>query len=523
MKAESGSILSCRLSRGEWFVYILVSLALMVVAGYRAATVAFFHDEAVSYLAGVLPGLRHLLQYDLYIDAGNHFLNTVGMYLSHKTFGSAEWSLRLPSMIGLLVWLISSVRMAFLLSGNQGRRLVYFLFLQANPILFDYFSAARGYGLSCAFVLASMALYLDKKQMAGRSLGRDLCVILLAGAAVLSNLITLYVFTALTFCVVGERFLKVFRGHVVRGGEGEGWPTALLAAAAILPLAIVLPHIQKLLARRAFYFGGTDGLVADSVSSMVSSYSVGFQGPLLMAAAWGVILASVMLLCMAAARLRSTDARPLYFRGGLVAISVMLQPVAAFHLLGSRYPVDRTALFLLPVLVPPLLMLMEIAMLRMRIGKAVVSGLLLFGLVLLNIRMIQGRLETGLFGFSHFESSSREALKDVSEHVVMSGLHQPISLGVDWILEPTVNYYRLHLNYDWLDEVNRRGYYGNHDYFYQYRGNLDPLGDKVLRNDHDFLFISDQSWSDEVQGVRYRIIHRYEQSETILAVKRSLR
>ena len=41
-----------------------------------------------------------------------------------------------------------------------------------------------------------------------------------------------------------------------------------------------------------------------------------------------------------------------------------------------------------------------------------------------------------------------------------------ISLGISWIFEPTINFYRQTRKLDWLKEVNRDGYTGSYDYYY---------------------------------------------------------
>jgi hypothetical protein len=41
-----------------------------------------------------------------------------------------------------------------------------------------------------------------------------------------------------------------------------------------------------------------------------------------------------------------------------------------------------------------------------------------------------------------------------------------ISLGISWVFEPTINYYRQTKALNWLKEVNRDGYKGAFDYYY---------------------------------------------------------
>ena len=41
-----------------------------------------------------------------------------------------------------------------------------------------------------------------------------------------------------------------------------------------------------------------------------------------------------------------------------------------------------------------------------------------------------------------------------------------IKLGINWLFEPTVNFYRTTKSLKWLKEVNRDGFKGDYDYYY---------------------------------------------------------
>jgi hypothetical protein len=64
---------------------------------------------------------------------------------------------------------------------------------------------------------------------------------------------------------------------------------------------------------------------------------------------------------------------------------------------------------------------------------------------------------------SHTEEMLETLESDYKTHV------QPgsqTSLGITWVFEPTINFYRQTKGLDWLKEVNRDGYTGNFDYYY---------------------------------------------------------
>lgn len=125
------------------FAYILL----------RSVMLSFTVDEAITYkyVSGFWEERLH---------SNHHFLNTWLMKAFSLIFGSHEWSLRLPNVLSFLLY-AESVRR--LLKGIHSHVIFFagvalFLF---NPLILEYFSLARGYGLSLAFGLFSFALLTD--------------------------------------------------------------------------------------------------------------------------------------------------------------------------------------------------------------------------------------------------------------------------------------------------------------------------------------------------------------------------
>ena len=50
-----------------------------------------------------------------------------------------------------------------------------------------------------------------------------------------------------------------------------------------------------------------------------------------------------------------------------------------------------------------------------------------------------------------------------------------IKLGVNWLFEPTVNFYRQTMGIDWLLPVDRSGIKKNDDYYYIFKDELNQL------------------------------------------------
>lgn len=60
-----------------------------------------------------------------------------------------------------------------------------------------------------------------------------------------------------------------------------------------------------------------------------------------------------------------------------------------------------------------------------------------------------------------------------------NALHSPgsmhVSLGINWLFEPTINFYRQTHHIDWLIPANRNGLSPNDDYYYCFKDELHEL------------------------------------------------
>jgi len=478
--------------------------------------VDFTHDEGLSFLHGVLPGIQHLVMSDRYVSAGNHVLQTLAMYVCAKMFGPSELSLRLFSLASLAIWLGTSIVLVLRLSPNGLRRMAYFLLLQANPFLFDLFSAARGYGPAYSLLFAGMVLYMFSAPPGERSLLTTLSIAWLASLAVLSNLMALYFFAAVVLALNAEHF---FEGIARRREPAlRNHLAAILAVntAALFPVAVLAPLILKLRMRQSFYFGGENGFVQDTMTTVAATYDIpagGWTWAAIAVACLAFVCAACLWLRSAARRQRQTPENRCF----VILSFVIVQIVAAFWLIGNRYPIQRTALFLIPLFVPLVLFLLE------KVSSALGRHARIFSLALLLASCIPvGRIVwlsvcTPWFHSFPSESTVRKMMLSMASDVRRSSIHGAVSVGSDWFLEPSINYYRATMGLDWLAPADRLGYLGCHKYFYEQRGWLDPEGTRVPRDDHEYIYIHKSKWVSDVYSNRYVVLEDYPSSGYMLA------
>src|SRR6266404_6914894 len=123
-------------------------LALVAMNVYRAWTQPITTDEAFTYNLYIDGPAEKIFTY---YDANNHVLHTVLCRVSVKLFGLSEFTMRIPSLLGGLFYLITTLRLCRYVFGDGWFSLLSLALLSMSPAVLDYMSAARGYGLALAF------------------------------------------------------------------------------------------------------------------------------------------------------------------------------------------------------------------------------------------------------------------------------------------------------------------------------------------------------------------------------------
>src|ERR1700722_18943946 len=94
------------------FFYVPISLALLVYTIYRACSLSLTIDEAYTFLNYVPMRFMDIISNNIatntVVSANNHILNTLLVKLFTWLFGTSELVLRLPSLIGHVIYLIAS-------------------------------------------------------------------------------------------------------------------------------------------------------------------------------------------------------------------------------------------------------------------------------------------------------------------------------------------------------------------------------------------------------------------------------
>ncbi len=478
-------------------------LALFAVNVYRAASQSITCDEAYTYNEFLAGSPWQLVRS---YEASHHVLHTALAKLSISLLGASEFTLRIPSLLGGLLYLTTACRLCLYLFGEGLFFLLAFASLGLNPYLLDFLSAARGYGLAlglCLWALYHLLRYVDAqvadaplaglahlhKGAVGLALSVAANLTLLPPCAALAFL--LLVILAADALLAGGR-LTMAR-QLARAADHFLAPGWLIA---VLLLALPLSH-----ARPDQFFLGMRTLRASLQSllsaALVTHSSAWLDGRRFESAIWqaGRIVVPLVLLLIAGTLLamvrrwrrardfRSLDRwdRFLWFCGGAMLLS-LAGLIAAHYAFGAPYPVGRSGLYFLP------LFLLACSTLLARLSRRPAARWA--GPLVLSLMLIQFLLR---FDVTHYADWPGEAATRSMVEVIRArqALHPQgkVRVGATWELVPGLNFYRQLYKLDWMEPVAHEEPKASCDYLVLLQRDaalLDQLRLTVLHKDARF-------------------------------------
>ena len=317
--------------------WIIVFLLWIYIAA-RAYALAITHDEAYSFLLIKTNYIKAMAG-----TANNHWLNSLGMKFGSLLLGNEPWQLRLFSILAWPVYGFAAINIS---EGLKHRiaGLLLFSLLVFNPYLVDFFSLARGYGLSFAFVLLSISVVIRRIRNQEWALQAWMPAFLCGAAAVFSNYTALYFFLSLTaayflFVLVTER---TGAAKLVR--YPKGW---LLIAGTIAVAAGNLLFIKH-------YTGDLEYGGYHMVPSVFGSVAAGslyhVQGNGLVAITTYLMAGSSLLAIIAGIFAFARGKRTAFIFTAIVFAGMLLLNIVFHYILGTPYLATRTAAILYPLL-----------------------------------------------------------------------------------------------------------------------------------------------------------------------------
>jgi uncharacterized membrane protein len=323
---------------------ILSSLALLA-ASIDRATWPFGYDESQSFASfNGRPGVL--------ATANHHLLNTVLMRLCSVLFGNSELALRLPNVLAHGLYLFSALSLVGRVR-NPFLQVLGFVLLNLNLLVVEYFAVARGYGLALAFQLFSLLLFVRACDYPAHRFRNLLLSLAMGCLSVLSNWAWVYYHVPLV--AVAAWFLATpdLRNELSRKHRR----TMLVALPANgIFLVFVLTRLLRLRRDRELYFGGYHGFIGDTVQSLVRcSLAATMDAPAIVTTTAAILVGSVALILPFAARQWVQYGRPTLGRLSLLLTLAIALPLVGHYLFGAVFPIERAALYYLPLYVLVLL------------------------------------------------------------------------------------------------------------------------------------------------------------------------
>lgn len=328
-----------------WWI-IIPGAAFFLYVVLRAHRLSLTWDEAHTFFEYVRN--PHWLPdgYN-YMSANNHLLNTWLMKCSVFLFGESELALRLPNVLAGGFYFFAAGALAQKLAGKRWQALLVFVVLSANPFVLDFFSVARGYGISIALLMLGI-LQLTKYILDKQEIKNGIYAQLFLAGAVLANLTMIHVLLAITFLLMLNRFVFHRNDRLSRS-------LMFISVVPLIMLAMLAPYLRQMKASGAFFYGEEARSLGDTFLSLskASAYGTAYSSwivPFMTVLVSAIPLISVIYLMRnALVALKTGQGRWLVFIT-LTLFFAITGPMLQHLLFGTNFLSGRTALFYIPLI-----------------------------------------------------------------------------------------------------------------------------------------------------------------------------
>ena len=473
MKINTNPLQSRRLIIMTLFAFLLVYVII------RAYILTFTHDESLSFT--IVEGSDNWKY-----TANNHLLNTFLMSWSNSLFGNSEFSLRLPNVLAFILYLTGCF---YLFKTTKSNWLLFFglTMVLLNPFLIEFFSLARGYGLSLAFMMISIFFLLRNgnhytsfslliKDLAFASLFASLA--LYANLGMINFYISLLIVFMLKYVVFKWKQGKNLRSDLQFAG---------VLIASFIPIYWGMSRLLQLKAAEQLYYG--EHSIMKGADSLINASMYVLEDNVVMIA---IVKIVVVLFLFAGVfyiiRQKKYDG-PLF----VISLLIMFLTLGLFlehHLFGAKYPVERTALFFIPILA--LFIYHLLLDVESTLPKKYMLTLIVCLTVPMCINFIAGSNFTHTKTWS-YDKHTKDAVTLIEEK--SKGFNKKVSIGNYWLSEPALNYY-----------IKR------------WRLNIQPAKRDELDVSADFIYLLE----DTTLHDNYRVLRSYEDIQSRLLIKKEV-
>lgn len=447
--------------------------ALCIACAFRAVAQPITVDEANVYFKYI----RHrpfFAIFDTRYDPANHVLQTALAYATVHLLGPSEIGIRLPTLLAAPFYCVAAWRLAFLAFRRKSLAILALGLMLLNPLVLDYLSLARGYGI--ALTLFAWSLYFSLRYFRDREKRTLVAAGVLLGLNITANL---------TFAIpsAGLGFAMLSAICLPQGLRYVG--SALSCAVVVLAVPLSSAHADD------FYYGQPDA--PHSIASLIDA-SLLYHGhmPLFfewtesylllikLLGEWIAPLAVLVIGLVTAAYFRTSHT--LRLAGGSFSISILLLAIG-HQVAGLKYPSDRTGLYLIFLFPLALIAAMDVLFERgVSMRWAIAPGIAVMAAILV-VYCLEFHIGTfAKWAFAPDVNPYMDAIRARSPQ-------GPVRIGGNFVFSYLVNFYREKHHSTWAS-FEPQSLNPGYDYYMflpEDRHYVDQLGLRVLLDNRESI------------------------------------
>jgi len=417
-----------KLGKAQWG-YLLIGVIFFLYISIRAVRVGATFDEIMTIEGPVKLSFRDMF-FKFSPLANNHILNTFLIKILFSLGNESLLIARLPNVLSFILYSYFGYKITVKNLPDRVDLGCFFLLL-CNPFLLDFFSLARGYGLSLSFLMGS--LYFGSEQFKSPSTPALSRSLLFASLSVISVFSMLYLWLSLVALLnlipLLKKDLPLFKKSLI--------VSSIIGTAL---LCVIVAPMMRLVNAHALVYGGSTSFYSDTLLSLTRYSLYHFEAT---GTTYLVLNGSLATLLLAA--LTSYSFNREWGSMKSLFLAILVSPITlislSHHLTGVLYPINRVALFIYPIFILCLFFFLNDLKRYLR-GSLV---LFLVSISFVNFISNATRYKTVLWSF---ESHTEEILEQTNEKARLEGTVK--TLACTSVLYQSIDYYTVRNDYPFI-------------------------------------------------------------------------
>jgi hypothetical protein len=254
--------------------------------------------------------------------------------------------------------------------------------------------------------------------------------------------------------------------------------------ALLVFVAVLYEPLRRISKQGMLDFGGKEGFLEDTFGSLIKG--VFYETPLSMNVYVALKITMLVLLILTGMII----ARQLYLRNRMfianhsgllityvILLGIIVLSYAQHFLIHNDFYTGRFALFIYPLYMLHLIFLMGYLY---ESSYKLAPSLLLYSLAILLLINFSANMNLRFYQDWKYDSGTKTVVNMIRTlRTREANPPKNTALGINWLFEPTVNFYRYTHNLQWLKKAHRKGISTKDDYFYLFQSDTNAYLAKV--------------------------------------------